>query len=193
MVIACLVILGITLGRGVHGYGNGAAHPACTHMHVAHGEYQRGPSPYSISLPDSPTKYSAANQVKLCIRASEIWRGTLVQARRADNSDIFPVGSWSEEVPADTRLMTCSIEGDSITHANTKQKDDNVCFMWQPPTEPVGDIFFIATVATTKDIWWMNLTTPQLSPEVDYGTAGGYGIHYSAVLLLLSVAMRSLF
>ena len=64
MVIACLVILGITLGRGVHGYGNGAAHPACTHMHVAHGEYQRGPSPYSISLPDSPTKYSAANQVK---------------------------------------------------------------------------------------------------------------------------------
>lgn len=28
-----------------------------------------------------------------------------------------------------------------------------------------------ATVATTKDIWWMNLTTAVLSPESDYGSA----------------------
>ena len=63
-VFTCVVILGITLGGGVHGYGNGAAHPACTHMHVAHGEYQRGPSPYSITLPDNPTKYSAGCKVK---------------------------------------------------------------------------------------------------------------------------------
>ena len=63
-VFTCVVILGLALGRVVHGYGNGAAHPACTHMRVAHGEHQTGPSPYSINLPDSPTKYSAGCKVK---------------------------------------------------------------------------------------------------------------------------------
>ena len=62
-VFMCVVILGIAL-EGVHGYGNGAAHPACTHMHVAHGDHQTGPSPYSITLPDNPTKYSAGCKVK---------------------------------------------------------------------------------------------------------------------------------
>ncbi|KAI0212182.1 Reelin domain-containing protein 1 [Lamellibrachia satsuma] len=170
-VFTCVVILGLAVGRVVHGYGNGAAHPACTHMRVAHGDHQTAASPYSINLPDSPTKYSAGCMVKLCIRQTTTWRGTLVQARRRDNSNITPVGLWSDILPDNTRLMTCTEEGDSITHANNKPKDYEACFLWNPPAKPVGDVFFIATVATTKDTWWMNLTTSHLSAEEQYDSA----------------------
>ncbi|KAI0237706.1 hypothetical protein LSAT2_011716 [Lamellibrachia satsuma] len=169
MLVTCVALAAaLALEGGVHGYGNGAAHTACIPMRVAHGVPQAGPSPYYISLQDSPTTYTAGRHVRLCIRASEVWRGTLIQARPVD--DVIPIGTWSSDLPRNMRLMTCSNADDSVTHANGGRKSDNSCFLWNPPTEPAGDIFFIATVATTKDIWWMNLTTNVLSPEADYGT-----------------------
>ncbi|KAK2176877.1 hypothetical protein NP493_634g00034 [Ridgeia piscesae] len=169
MIVALTYLVVLGLAAGVKGYGNGAAPTACVPMKVAHGVPQAGPSPYYISLPNGQTTYSVGHQVKLCIRASEVWRGTLVQARPVD--DVIPVGTWSSELPRSTRLMTCSNADDSVTHANGGRKYDNSCFLWNPPTEPAGEIFFIATVATTKDIWWMNLTTSALTPESEYGSA----------------------
>ena len=65
MLVTCVALAAaLALEGGVHGYGNGAAHTACIPMRVAHGVPQAGPSPYYISLPDSPITYTARRQVR---------------------------------------------------------------------------------------------------------------------------------
>ena len=76
----------------------------------------------------------------VCVRASEIWRGILLQARRA--GDVTPVGTWSSDLPQNTRLLRCSSADDAVTHANTASKD-NACFLWNPPAEASGDVYFV--------------------------------------------------
>ena len=62
MLVTCVVVAALT--AGTHGYGGGSGRSACRSMRVAHGTLQQEPSPYSLSLPDSPSTYSAGNQVK---------------------------------------------------------------------------------------------------------------------------------
>ncbi|ELT96010.1 hypothetical protein CAPTEDRAFT_192615, partial [Capitella teleta] len=135
---------------------------------------QSSSSPYTIDLLGY-TSYRPG--VPLSFRVTGGYRGILIQARRADGSSKSPVGTF-ETFPENLRSIRCSNDADSVTHSNQNQKTDDVKFLWNPPSEDVGDIKIVATIASSKSEYWIGVesngvlrmyqevTTPKLTTPV---------------------------
>ncbi|XP_070553457.1 putative defense protein 3 isoform X2 [Ptychodera flava] len=157
----------------VTGYGSGAPDSACTTMTPGHVNGQTGValSPQDGSsniytLSASSDSYTPGGTVSVTISGSP-FSGLLLQARRPGQTT--PIGSFSS-VPGNTKLKTCSSTDDSVTHSNTNTKPAGTAFIWNAPSNGVGDIEFVATVAKNHDLYWVNIKSSVLTEATELTT-----------------------
>ena len=76
------------------------------------------------------------------------FQGLFLQARREDGGGV--VGTW--DTPAsntNTKTMQCTVNKDTITHANTNAKT-TVTFSWNPPNSDVGSIRYTYVISSER-------------------------------------------
>ena len=88
----------------------------------------------------SPLFQIVISQFKVTLRASgsQVFKGFLLQARRVGQT--APYGTWVG-LPANTRVTTCQVAGDTATHLNTQSKT-SLTFTWQAPNTNTGTVEF---------------------------------------------------
>ncbi|XP_077994255.1 putative defense protein 3 isoform X2 [Glandiceps talaboti] len=190
MIVACCTF------DTAYGYGTGAPTSACTTMvpgHVGKSPQPSNTNPYSVSA--SSATYTPGGTITVTISGNN-FQGMLLQARQPGQTT--PVGTFSNP-PSNTRLLRCTSAGDSITHANTNTKNSGTSFTWTAPSQGVGTIEFVATVAQAKSTYWTAFPSSQLtessssgvtdavtnSAATDDGVSAGSRISQSASYLLL--------
>ena len=78
--------------------------------------------------------------LSVCV-TGKTFKGILLQMRVAEGT--FPVGRFMPDLPSNTKLTTCSVNGDSVTHSNANDKADPSCFVWKAPAKDHGDLMFV--------------------------------------------------
>uniref|UniRef100_H3DED9 Reelin domain-containing protein n=1 Tax=Tetraodon nigroviridis TaxID=99883 RepID=H3DED9_TETNG len=142
----------------VGGYPSGAPTGACEDMLPRHTGVtpQRSPAPYSL-LSNART-FQPGKAITVTISGPE-YRGVLLEARTAGSTSAL--GSWRFP-PPDTKFLQCSGNPQgAVTHANTNLKGNATVYNWMPPnsTKP---IFFKATVAQQRAVYWINVKSDTL-------------------------------
>ncbi|XP_024131634.1 putative defense protein 3 [Oryzias melastigma] len=152
----------------VEGYPSGAPTGACEDMIPRHMGVlpQPSPAPYSL-LTDSRT-FEAGKPITVTIKGPD-YRGVLLEARTDGSTNAL--GSWSLP-PPDTKFLQCAGNPQgAVTHANTNLKGNSTVYNWIPPsiTNPV---YFVATVAEQRTVFWLNVRSATLTR----GTTAGIGL-----------------
>jgi len=157
-------LLALTLLPVVLGFPSGAPTGACGHLTPGHRANQTviSPqavqSPYTISV--SSDTYATSGTLTVSI-TGESFRGILLHARLADDT---VVGTFSSP-PTDTQLIQCTNADDSVTHLNTNSKSAGTEFTWNAPATDVGPVTFTATVLQEFEIFWVKLTSEDVSAD----------------------------
>uniref|UniRef100_A0AAY4BFL1 Reelin domain-containing protein n=1 Tax=Denticeps clupeoides TaxID=299321 RepID=A0AAY4BFL1_9TELE len=154
--LALLVLQAVSLASAFPG---GAPASSCVDMTPRHAgvQPQPDPAPYHI-LTSSPT-FQTGQNVTVVIAGAE-YRALLLEARAGTKS--AAVGSWSLP-PADTKLLQCSGNPyGAITHAGTSIKDGSTTYTWTPPSD-TNTVYFIATVAQQRNVFWLNIKSDTLT------------------------------
>ncbi|XP_078495103.1 putative defense protein 3 [Ciona intestinalis] len=184
------------LAKEVSPYGTGAPAAACVTMTPKHVnptggfiEGQTAASPYSISV--SVNNYKPGDTVTVTVsdsRAADAagFRGILMQARNPGAE--VPLGTWISP-PTDTKLTKCSVDGDSVTHANTNLKPSGTVFKWKAPNKNVGTVQFVATVAEMKEKFWLKLPA---NKSITYNSAKNLRMHTVYLAMTAIVALKAL-
>ncbi|XP_068559669.1 putative defense protein Hdd11 [Cebidichthys violaceus] len=125
----------------VGGYPSGAPTGACEDM-----------------LPQ-PSPAPDAHQPPGLLIAGPEYRGVLVEARTDGSTNAL--GSW-QIPPPDTRFLQCAgnLQG-AVTHFNTNLKGNITVYSWIPPNS-TSHIYFIATVAQQRTVFWVNVKSNPL-------------------------------
>ncbi|XP_076809116.1 putative defense protein 3 [Clavelina lepadiformis] len=167
---------------------NGAPTKACTSMspgHLVSGsttDYIKtqslSNSRYSVAT--MAKNYSAGSVVKVWIEDSQTegYRGILLQARTLNGDSAL--GRWNTP-PANTKLLKCVEADDAVTHSNTTLKTSDAVYEWLP-SKDYGSIAFVATVAETHDVFWVQLKSSTL-------TGGASQLYSNCHLLLTTVTL----
>lgn len=157
----CVVLVLVCLVDLSWGYGTGAPSRACETMTPGHGSQQNAANPYAISL-GAVSKYSEGVRVTVTITGT--FQGILLQARLANASDTTPYGTFSVNPENNVKATGCSGKNNAVTHSSTTAKT-NLMVTWTPPSEDVGTLEFVATVAEGKSAWWRNTRSAVLTWE----------------------------
>ncbi|XP_072289574.1 putative defense protein Hdd11 [Eucyclogobius newberryi] len=154
-----LVLLLPYLGRvRVRAYPSGAPTGACEDMMPRHMgvQPQTSPAPYAV-LADR-VAFSPGGPVTVTIVGPD-YRGVLLEARTP--GDTAALGTWLLP-PPDTRFLECSGNPQgAVTHANTNVKGNSTVFSWTPP-DTARPIYFMATVAQQRTVYWLNVRSSAL-------------------------------
>nr|XP_055056838.1 putative defense protein 3 [Misgurnus anguillicaudatus] len=152
-------------------YPNGAPASACVDMMPKHKDVQPQPStaPYTI-LPSS-TSFQTGKPITVVIKGPD-YQGVLLEAR--SGSDTKAIGTW-QTPPANTKFLACAGNPQgAITHANTNIKDSNTIYTWIPPAA-ASNVYFMATVAQQRTVYWLNVKSANLTQ----GSGGGTQLNVS--------------
>ncbi|XP_051882228.1 putative defense protein 3 [Pristis pectinata] len=159
--VAGLLALCLPLALALPG---GAPASTCGSMAPAHASIspQTGSSPHSVNA-------SVGNGTVEVRIMGPTYKGLLLQAREPNMN--VAVGTWSTP-PMDTKTLACfNSENSSITHSNTKDKSSNVVYTWNPPSNNCIKVAFVATVAQSKETYWLKLRSNEI--EVNCNSGGG--------------------
>ncbi|KAJ0067950.1 hypothetical protein NL108_012679 [Boleophthalmus pectinirostris] len=137
----------------VRAYPSGAPTGACEDMMPRHMGVtpQTSRPPYTL-LTDAAV-YSPGKPITVTIVGPD-YRGLLLEARAPGR--LSALGTW-QLPPPDTRFLECS--GNSrgaVTHANINLKGNSTVFSWRPP-DTTGPVYFMATVAEQRTVFWLNI------------------------------------
>nr|XP_002121143.1 putative ferric-chelate reductase 1 [Ciona intestinalis] len=151
-----------TYREAVYALPGGAPTGACTTMMPRHNNGANGflasqslaSSPYTLMA--SKRNYNSTEAITVWVvdsRASSDrgYRGLLLQARKVSSS--APVGTWMN-VPANTKLITCSVANDAVTHSNTMVKNESSVYTWKAGGNH-GNIEFVITTAQSRSTFWV--------------------------------------
>ncbi|XP_030836795.1 putative defense protein 3 isoform X2 [Strongylocentrotus purpuratus] len=167
----------------VMAYSSGAPRGACVNLTPGHQNNasmiippQTGPSPYALSV--SKNMYTPKEALTVSVNGAS-FRGILLQARLADDT---LAGSFSNE-PTNTKLIDCTNQPstnsrDSVTHANSDPKSAGTSFTWTAPGD-VGNVTFTATVLQEYEVFWVKLTSQEIS-----ATAGAPWVTVNSALII---------
>ncbi|XP_070554702.1 putative defense protein 3 [Ptychodera flava] len=164
--LCLLVTIFASSVKFIDGYGSGAPTSACESMTPGHSSQgdplspQEGTSPVGLSL--STVSYSPGSQVTVQLEGSE-YGGVMLQARQQGQTT--PVGSFSDP-PSGMKLLTCTNEGDTVTHSNERPKA-GLEITWTAPSIGLGPIEFVATIATDHDTYWTGVKSVELSEVIE--------------------------
>ncbi|XP_002121143.2 putative ferric-chelate reductase 1 [Ciona intestinalis] len=142
-----------TYREAVYGLPNGAPTGTCTTMTPRHSNgtgfiasQTSASSPYTLMA--SKTNYNSTEAITVWVVDSRMvsergYNGLLLQARKVNSN--APVGTWMN-VPANTKLITCSVANDAVTHSNTMVKNESSVYTWKAGGNH-GNIEFVITTA----------------------------------------------
>ncbi|XP_062845286.1 putative defense protein Hdd11 [Trichomycterus rosablanca] len=192
MQLLFLVALWLQILTPAWGYGTGAPITVCESMLPSHGvTAQSTPSPFTI-VPNNTT-FRNGQSITVLINGSD-YAGVLLQARSGSSTSTSALGTWGT-APTNTQILTCSGNNKgAITHSNENTKNNLTVFTWTPPTSG-NSVFFVATVAKSKAVYWVNVQSTMLTrapgDTVTPGSAADPKLTVAAVLLLLPVLLMS--
>ncbi|XP_030648771.1 putative defense protein 3 [Chanos chanos] len=142
------------------GYPNGAPASACGDMMPRHSGVVPQPNPAPYTIQTSSNTFQAGVPITVVIKGP-VYQGVLLEAR--SGSDTKALGVWKSP-PANTKLLQCSGNSNgAITHANTNAKDNSTEYSWTPTDGTPSQIYFMATVAQQRTVYWLNVRSQTLS------------------------------
>ncbi|XP_014840791.1 PREDICTED: putative defense protein 3 [Poecilia mexicana] len=145
-------------------YPNGAPTGACKDMMPRHAGVVPQPSPAPYTILTNMKRYLPGMPVTVTIIGPE-YRGVLLEARRENFNDAY--GSWKTP-PPDTKFLQCSGNPQgAITHANTNLKSNTTVYTWIPH-DIMHPVYFKATVAQQRTVYWINVRS-NILPSEDLG------------------------
>ncbi|XP_056135183.1 putative defense protein Hdd11 [Lampris incognitus] len=142
-----------------NGYPTGAPTSACEDMVPRHTGVQPQPSPPPYTVLTNTRTFQPGEPVTVTI-VGPVYRGVLLEARTTYSSTAL--GSW-QLPPPDTKLLEC--KGNprgAITHSNINIKGNTTAYSWIPPTS-ASSLYFKATVAQQRTIFWLNVRSATLT------------------------------
>ncbi|XP_017269220.1 putative defense protein Hdd11 [Kryptolebias marmoratus] len=167
-------------------YPNGAPTGACEDMLPRHGvPPQSSPAPYKILT--NSTTFQPGKPITVTI-IGPAYRGVLLEART--QGSINALGSWKLP-PPDTKLLQCAGNPQgAVTHSNTNLKGNTTVYNWIPPNT-LGPVYFMATVAQQRTVFWVNVRSITLTGEKmdNLGLATDAGSHMAEEKLLLVISL----
>ncbi|XP_018602093.1 putative defense protein Hdd11 isoform X1 [Scleropages formosus] len=172
-----------------HGLGlpTGAPTSACKDMMPRHAGVQPQPAPVPYTIHTSSRSFQANQPVTVAIKGPD-YTGILLEARSGNSADAL--GTW-QIPPANTRFLQCSHNPQgAITHANTNVKNSSTTYTWMPP-DGVSNIYFKATVAQQRTVYWLNVRSETLARSSNGGVllaAGGSSAVWDQGGLLVLIA-----
>ncbi|XP_036380380.1 putative defense protein 3 [Megalops cyprinoides] len=150
-------------------FPNGAPSSACEDMVPRHAGVQPQPSPAPYTIQTSSRTFQPGQPLTVTIKGPD-YRGVLLEARTG--TSVNALGSW-QSPPADTKFLQCSGNPQgAITHSNTNLKGNSTVYSWIPPSG-VNNIYFMATVAQQRTVFWLNVRSDTLTQGA---AAGGIGL-----------------
>ncbi|KAF3695735.1 putative defense protein 3 [Channa argus] len=133
---------------------------------------QPQPSPAPYTLLTNTRTYQPGMPITVTISGPE-YRGLLLEARTGSGTNAL--GSW-QLPPPDTRFLQCTGNPrGAVTHSNTNLKGNTTVYSWMPP-DSTSPIYFKATVAQQRTVYWLNVRSDTLAR----GKAEGLGLVTSA-------------
>ncbi|XP_060682470.1 putative defense protein 2 [Hemiscyllium ocellatum] len=179
----CLVVLGLLAAcwPAVSPLPTGAPLTSCESMAPKHTDVtpQTGPAPYYIMIKN----YTDKVEVTVMGRS---YSGILLEARYPNQT--MAVGTWAQP-PANTKQIACFNKMNSaITHSNTELKT-NVTYTWISSCSKNGTIVFLATVAESRTIYWIKLTSDPVRVTCSGSAINLHGFAALVVLLISAVAV----
>ncbi|XP_051529150.1 putative defense protein 3 [Myxocyprinus asiaticus] len=164
------VLLGFVLLQVLHCamcYPNGAPTSACVDMIPRHGGVEPQPSPAPYTIQPSSSTFQTGKPVTVVIKGPD-YRGVLLEAR--SGSDSNAIGTW-QTPPTNTKFLECAgNQQGAITHANTNIKDNSTIYTWIPPAT-AKNVYFMATVAQQRTVFWLNVKSSTLTQSGGGGTS----------------------
>ncbi|KAK7165417.1 hypothetical protein R3I94_003699 [Phoxinus phoxinus] len=140
-------------------FPNGAPASTCVDMMPRHGAIQPQPNPAPYTIQTSSTTLQPGQPITVVIKGPD-YAGVLIEAR--SGSDTAALGTW-QTPPSNTKFLLCSENPQgAITHANTNIKNNSTVYTWTPPAS-AKSIFFMATVAQQRSVFWVNVMSPTLT------------------------------
>ncbi|XP_055492606.1 putative defense protein 3 isoform X1 [Leucoraja erinacea] len=139
---------------------NGSPLSACTSLMPSHS----GISPQTSASPHTIIANCDNGIIKVMMMGPS-YGGLLLQGR-APNTTVA-VGNWTTP-PANTKAISCfGTQNSAITHSSTTAKTANTIYTWNPPpmNNSVGYVEFVATVAQSRSMYWINLRSAQIKTD----------------------------
>ncbi|XP_039622022.1 putative defense protein 3 [Polypterus senegalus] len=146
---------------------NGAPVSACADLMPRHSGVQPQPFPAPYAIDFKRTSDENVQTFTVVISGPD-YKGLLLEALMP-NSNIA-LGKWQTPPPNTKYLMCSGNEQGAITHSNTQIKNNSTTYSWIPPSPMPPAVHFMATVAQSRTVYWLNvksrvITTVTSSPE----------------------------
>ncbi|XP_056602652.1 putative defense protein 3 [Triplophysa dalaica] len=164
-------------------FPNGAPTSTCVDMMPRHTGVQPQPTTAPYTIHTGSTSFQTGKPITVVIKGPD-YRGVLLEAR--SGSDTTAIGTW-QTPPANTKFLECAgnLQG-AITHANTNIKDNSTVYTWTPPAT-ANSVYFVATVAQQRTVYWLNVRSANLIKGNGGGTS--LDVHDSAESLKVIPAL----
>ncbi|KAL7838042.1 hypothetical protein AOLI_G00264460 [Acnodon oligacanthus] len=174
----------------VLGFATGAPASACESMQPQHSGVQPQPDQPPYIIETSNSTFQTGQPLTVIIKGPD-YSGVLLEARSGSSTNAL--GSWGSP-PANTKHLRCSGNNQgAITHSNTNMKNHLTVYSWMPP-ETSNSIYFMATVAKGRNVYWLNVKSATLTRDgvVGTGSAADPKMAAAPVLLLLTLLASTL-
>ncbi|CAM4534771.1 unnamed protein product [Leuciscus chuanchicus] len=170
-------------------FPSGAPASTCVDMMPRHGGILPQPNPAPYTIQTSSATLQPGQPITVVIKGPD-YSGVLLEAR--SGSDTKALGTW-QTPPSNTKFLECSgNQQGAITHANTNIKNNSTVYTWIPPAT-AKSIFFMATIAQQRSVFWVNVKSPTLTQSggtsLDVNNSAGRTA--TPVLILLVVLMAN--
>ncbi|KAI3372806.1 hypothetical protein L3Q82_023267, partial [Scortum barcoo] len=143
----------------VSGYPSGAPTGACEDMMPRHSGVLPQPSPAPYAVLTNTRTFVPGKPITVTVTGPE-YRGVLLEARTGSSTNAL--GSW-QLPPPDTKYLECTGNPQgAVTHANTNVKGNTTVYSWIPP-DSTSPIYFMATVAQQRAVFWVNVRSSTLT------------------------------
>lgn len=155
---------------------NGAPESVCDSLLPFHGggiEPLNTVAPFSIVPLQTVVEQGSVLRVEIQADPRElVFAGFMLHARTKTVPEYRVVGKFARAVDGSVKLINCNGEENTATHSNTNDKLD-FGLDWQAPSDYVGEVYFIATVAQTYDKFWVGITSEPVR-VVERGQGGQF-------------------
>ncbi|XP_036436532.1 putative defense protein 3 [Colossoma macropomum] len=175
----------------VLGFATGAPASVCGSMKPEHSRVQPQPGQPPYTIETSNSTFQTGQPLTVIIKGPD-YGGVLLEARSGSRTNAL--GSW-ESPPANTKYLQCSGNNQgAITHSNANMKSNLTVYTWIPP-ETSNSIYFVATVAKDRSVYWLNVKSATLTRDgaVGAGSAADPKMATAPVLLVLTMLASTLF
>ncbi|XP_013807100.2 reelin domain-containing protein 1 [Apteryx mantelli] len=149
-------------------FSHGASLSACTDMMPKHMRAQlHSPRNNYVTIHTNMSFFFPGDKVPVTVRSSRDFMGFLLQARKVSNDEIAGTFVF---IPPGSKLLTCSEDGDTVTHSDKSLKR-NLSFVWKAPDQPIGDIKFFISVVQSYFVHWAKIESAIVAQQVQNKTS----------------------